>query len=195
MNIEEINKSINNNPYVNYLIRDKNMVRTQYTSEINFKDASVICNLEEIDCSATGVLEDIETTMDKLSDTDYEALSFSVCGGLVVKNNKRKTENIDDLFLYRLIIYPLKNVDGEYRRVNGGSNKNIYQSVSGSMEKIIHFEDLLVILNSLHILPLYVDSDYFKVLTEGFLGCGKPILFTLENEKRRVLKKNYEVIK
>ena len=190
MNIEEINKSINNNPYVNYLIRDKNMIRTQYTSEINFKDASVICNLEEIDCSATGVLEDIETTMDKLSDTDYEALSFSVCGGLVVKNNKRKTENIDDLFLYRLIIYPLKKVDGEYRRVNGGSNKNIYQSVSGSMEKIIHFEDLLVILNSLHILPLYVDGDYFKVLTEGFLGCGKTILFTLKNENGRVLKKN-----
>ena len=56
MNIEEINKCINSNPYVNYLIRDKNMIRTQYTNEINFKDASVICNLEEIDCSATGVL-------------------------------------------------------------------------------------------------------------------------------------------
>lgn len=92
--------------------------------------------------------------------------------------------------MYHLIIYPLKKVNGEYRRVNGGSNKNIYQSVSGSMEKIIHFEDLLVILNSLHILPLYVDKDYFKVLTEGFLGCGKPILFTLEQEKGRVLKKN-----
>ena len=59
MNIEEINKSLNNNPYVNYLIRDKNMVRTQYTNEINFKDVSIICNLEEIDCSASGVLEDI----------------------------------------------------------------------------------------------------------------------------------------
>lgn len=35
------------------------MVRTQYTNEINFKDASIICNLEEIDCSASGVLEDI----------------------------------------------------------------------------------------------------------------------------------------
>lgn len=58
------------------------------------------------------------------------------------------------------------------------------------MEKIIHFDDLLAILNSLHILPLYVDSDYFKVLTEGFLGCGKPILFTLKKEKGRVLKKN-----
>ena len=44
MNIEEINKCINSNPYVNYLIRDKNMIRTQYTSEINFKDARVICN-------------------------------------------------------------------------------------------------------------------------------------------------------
>ena len=189
MNIEEMNKSINNNPYVNYLIRDKNMVRTQYINEINFKDASIICNLEEIDCSASGVLEDIENTIAKLAGTDYEALSFSFCGGLVVKNNKRKTENIDDLFLYRLIIYPLKKVDGEYKRINGG-NKNIYQSVSGSIEKIIHFEDLLAILNSLHILPLYVDEDYFKVLTEGFLGCGKPILFTLEQGKGRVLKKN-----
>ena len=36
MNIKEINKSINNNPYVTYLIRDKNMIRTQYTNEINF---------------------------------------------------------------------------------------------------------------------------------------------------------------
>ena len=42
----------------------------------------------------------------------------------------------------------------------------------------------------LHILPLYVDRDYFKVLTEGFLGCGKPILFILKKEKGRVLKKN-----
>ena len=56
MNIEEINKCINSYPYVNYLIRDKNMIRTQYTSEINFKDASIICNLEEIDCRGTGVL-------------------------------------------------------------------------------------------------------------------------------------------
>ncbi len=189
MNIEEMNKHLNNNPYTNYLVRDKDIIRTPYTSEINFKNTSPMCNLEEIDCSTSGVLEDIEDTIFKLNDIDYDALSFSFCGGLVVKNNKHKTENIDDLFLYRLIIYPVKSVNGEYRRISGG-NKNIYQSVSGSMEKIIHFEDLLAILNSLHILPLYVDSDYFKVLTEGFLGCGKPILFTLKKEKGRVLKKN-----
>lgn len=189
MNIEEINKNINNNPYVNYLIRDKNMIRTQYINEIDFKDASVICNLEEIDCSASGVREDIEITMNKLGDNDYDALNFSFCSGLVVRNNKHKTENINDLFLYRLTIYPLKEVNGEYKRV-AGNNKNIYQSISGSIEKIIHFEDLLTILSDLNILPLYVDKDYFKVLTEGFLGCGKPILFTLEHEKGRVLKKN-----
>lgn len=188
MNVEEMNKHFNNNPYTNYLVRDKDIIRTPYTSEINFKNTSPICNLEEIDCSTSGVLEDIEDTIFKLNDIDYDALSFSFCGGLVVKNNKHKTENIDDLFLYRLIIYPVKSVNGEYRRMGG--NRNIYQSVSGSMEKIIHFEDLLVILNGLHILPLYVDSDYFKVLTEGFLGCGKPILFTLKKEKGRVLKKN-----
>ena len=188
MNIEEMNKHLNSNPYTNYLVRDKDIIRTPYTSEINFKNTSPICNLEEIDCSTSGVLEDIEDAIFKLNDIDYDALSFSFCGGLVVKNNKHKTENIDDLFLYRLIIYPVKSVNGEYRRIGG--NKNIYQSVSGSMEKIIHFEDLLAILNSLHILPLYFDRDYFKVLTEGFLGCGKPILFTLKKEKGRVLKKN-----
>ena len=184
MNIEEMNKHLNSNPYTNYLVRDKDIIRTPYTSEINFKNTSPICNLEEIDCSTSGVLEDIEDTIFKLNDIDYDALSFSFCGGLVVKNNKHKTENIDDLFLYRLIIYPVKSVNGEYRRISG-SNKNIYRSVSGSMEKIIHFDDLLAILNSLHILPLYVDSDYFKVLTEGFLGCGKPILFTLKKQKTK----------
>ena len=124
-----------------------------------------------------------------MNGTYYDALSFSFCGGLVVKNNKHKTENIDDLFLYRLIIYPLKNVNGKYKRMVG-DNQKIYQSVSGSIEKIIHFGDLLTILNSLNLLPLYDDEDYFKVLTEGFLSCGKPILFTLEHEKGRVLKKN-----
>ena len=118
---------------------------------------------------------------------------YMIMGGIpyywsLLKKGKSLPQNIDDLFLYRLIIYPVKSVNGEYRRIGG--NKNIYQSVSGSMEKIIHFEDLLAILNSLHILPLYVDRDYFKVLTEGFLGCGKPILFTLKKEKGRVLKKN-----
>lgn len=189
MNIEEINKHINNNPYVNYLIRDRDIIRTPYTNEISFKNASPICNLEEVDCSINGVLEDIEDTINKLNGTYYDALSFSFCGGLVVKNNKHKTENIDDLFLYRLIIYPLKNVNGKYKRMVG-DNQKIYQSVSGSIEKIIHFGDLLTILNSLNLLPLYDDEDYFKVLTEGFLSCGKPILFTLEHEKGRVLKKN-----
>ena len=40
-----MNKHFNNNPYTNYLVRDKDIIRTPYTSEINFKNTSPICNL------------------------------------------------------------------------------------------------------------------------------------------------------
>ena len=55
------------------MVRDKDIIRTPYTSEINFKNTSPICNLEEIDCSTSGVLEDIEDTIFKLNDIDYDS--------------------------------------------------------------------------------------------------------------------------
>ena len=53
-----------------------------------------------------------------------------------------------------------------------------------SLFKIIHFRDLLTVLEKLDLLPEYLGDDYFDILNKGFLSSGKPILF------RRVLKKN-----
>ena len=66
MNIKEISKNIKNDSYVNYLIKDKDIIRTQCSSVINFKDAMSIDDIAKLDCSSTGILEDIKLTIEKL---------------------------------------------------------------------------------------------------------------------------------
>lgn len=189
MNIKEISKNIKNDSYVNYLVKDKDIIRTQCSSVINFKDAMSIDDMAKLDCSSTGILEDIKLTIEKLDTVNYDALGFSFCGGLVIRSNKCRVENIDDLFLYKLTVFPLVKMDDGYRRISG-TMPNIYCSASGTVEKVIHFSDLKEILENLGIVEnSNLDVDFQK-LAAGFYKKGKAILVTYQNNNRRVLKKN-----
>lgn len=184
MEIQKLKEVLDKNRvYKNYLVRDKDIIRNGFNrSSINFKDALILEYMDNLDTEITGVEEDILSTIDSLKDIDYSSLEFSVCGGILVKSDTNDTSYIDDLFLYRLIIYPLEDVNGEYRRIP--SNRGLYENRVGSLTKIIHFRDLLTVLEKLNLLPEYLDDDYFDILNKGFLSSSKPILF------RRVLKKN-----
>ena len=185
MEIEKLKEVLDKNRvYKNYLIEDKDIIRNGFNrSSINFKEALVLEDIDNLDTGINGVEEDILSTIDSLKDIDYASLEFSVCGGILVKSDTNDTSYIDDLFLYRLIIYPLEDVNGEYKRIPSKS-RGFYENRVGSLTKIIHFRDLLTILEKLNLLPEYLDDDYFDILNKGFLSSGKPILF------RRVLKKN-----
>lgn len=189
MNIKEISKNIKNDSYVNYLIKDKDIIRTQCSSVINFKDAMSIDDIAKLDCSSTGILEDIKLTIEKLDITQYDALGFSFCGGLVIRSNKCRVENIDDLFLYKLTVFPLVKMDDGYRRISG-TMPNIYCSASGTVEKVIHFSDLKEVLENLGIVKDLNLEDDFKKMTAGFYKKGKAIIVIYHREKGRVLKKN-----
>lgn len=185
MEIQKLKEVLDKNRvYKNYLVRDKDIIRNSFNkSSISFKDALVLEDMANLDTEITGVEEDILSTIDSLKDIDYSGLEFSVCGGILVKSDTNDTSYIDDLFLYRLIIYPLEDVNGEYKRIPS-RDRGLYENRVGSLTKIIHFRDLLMVLEKLNLLPEYLDDDYFDILNKGFLSSGKPILF------RRVLKKN-----
>ncbi len=189
MNIKEISKNIKNDSYVNYLIKDKDIIRTQCSSAINFKDAMPIDDIAKLDCSSTGILEDIKLTIEKLDITQYDALGFSFCGGLVIRSNKCRVENIDDLFLYKLTVFPLVKTAAGYHRISGAGS-NIYYRASGTVEKVIHFSDLKEVLENLGIVKDLNLEDDFKKMTAGFYKKGKAIIVIYHREKGRVLKKN-----
>ena len=184
MEISEIKEVLKKNGvYKNYLIKDKDVIRNSFNrSRISFKEALVLGDIDSLDTGINGVEEDILKTMDSLKDVDYSSLEFSICGGILVKSDTNDIRYIDDLFFYRLIIYPLEEVNGAYKRIPGKGK--VYEKRVGSLFKIIHFRDLLTVLEKLDLLPEYLDDDYFDILNKGFLSSGKPILF------RRVLKKN-----
>ncbi len=185
MQIEELNEILKRGRITkNYLVRDQDIIRNSFDrNSISFKKAELLENIEVLDTNVDGIEDDILTTVDNLKDKGYQGLDFSVCGGLVVKSDGHSYSYVDDLFLYRLIIYPLEEVNGEYKRIYSSSN-GIYVSKKGKIERIIHYRDLLTILDKLNLLPDYLDIAYFDILNKGFLSSGKPILF------RRVLKKN-----
>ena len=186
---KEISKNIKNDSYVNYLIKDKDIIRTQCSSAINFKDAMPIDDIAKLDCSSTGILEDIKLTIEKLDITQYDALGFRFCGGLVLRSNKCRVENIDDLFLYKLTVFPLVKTDVGYHRISGAGS-NIYYRASGTVEKVIHFSDLKEVLENLGIVKDLNLEDDFKKMTACFYEKGKAIIVIYHREKGRVLKKN-----
>ena len=185
MKIEELNEILKKERVTkNYLVRDQDIIRSGFDrNSISFKKAEVLEDIEGLNTNVDGIEEDILTTVERLKNDGYQVMDFSVCGGLVVQSDGHSYSYVDDLFLYRLIIYPLEEVKGEYKRIPSSSN-GVYVSDKGKIERIIHYKDLLTILDRLNLLPNYLDTAYFDILNKGFLSSGKPILF------RRVLKKN-----